>query len=251
MNTNTGIGIETAENLARFFLVVPIVTDVYVFGSCAMWGDGSDIDLILQVSDETFAFGFLEMVRANFELRQKLEQDLTRAERNYGVVSGYRNRVAEDLLILGNNLPVREFRIICWHGMYYKWDETCRETSGNPYVRARKIEVEFFRPTDLFIMPPSWQGDRRVRELLPSWNSNRPWAEFDFLTVAALQARRYNPLTGHFDPRERSTQEVEAKFRKARQLARRRFLYGKRRIREELEQKPVMGIPLLHTGEDS
>ena len=228
----------TAEKLARYFLAeFPQVTAVYLFGSCAMWGDGGDIDLVLEVSDAEMAYQFLKGVKEAFEEMTKRTPEERASLEWYGALKFKREDAVRTLLGWDDRTEIRQIE---WDGRFGAWNSLCDQfycggtLNLSVYCQAGRLEFEHYRSTDLFLMPVGWQTDTKVQGILPMWSSNRPWARsFSFLQVLRLQARRFDSSTGHFGPRSPATGEEEENFRRARRLARR--IYLKRRKEEAKE----------------
>ena len=200
--------------LTRFFLEHPLVTDVYLFGSVAMWGEGDDIDLVLAVSDSALADQFLQTLN---EESMRIDKEGQKMEKLYGgVLKALRTGMVFQLLDWADRH--QECIRICWDGMFEEWDALCVQ---NHWSEARKLEETHFHEPDLFLFPVGWQESEQVKTILPNWPSKRPFGTIDFHTVVRWQARRFNPQTNTFDKRQRLNEPEEQTYMALRQRERR------------------------------
>jgi hypothetical protein len=73
------------------------------------------------------------------------------------------------------------------------WSVWNRYIKNHDYYNAVRIESDFFRPDDVFLMPNSWKDNPKVNELLPQWKSKRSWAKkFSFHQIMRMQARVFD-----------------------------------------------------------
>ena len=235
------VTMKTAENLARFFLRHPLVVAADLFGSTAMWEDGDDCDLIVEVADRTVAIQFLEglnlaVERVDVTRRAYREAKIPFEEEDYGILKTVRKILAFSLLQW--DVWETECNELCWNGKFSEWNACFHEEPKRTYD-ALVLAADYVRPLDVFLFPVGWQTDETVRTLLPSFASRRLWARFPFHTVLRWQARAYNPSSGTVDPRVPISEQEETQYLRARRYAKMVWTKGRNTFRQELEmQRP-------------
>jgi hypothetical protein len=228
-----GAGLIAAENYAQFFLGLPAVATVWLFGKVSLTGDGHDVDLVLEVTDPKMGFEFLIKLKELTDQLLDPESHRFLPSDDYEVLSTHRRRWAYSLLSINTDDQDQTLNDIAWLGKFQMWDRMFKEAEiqnpklafGEKFVinifdnqklrEVEKFEEENYRPLDLFLMPPGWQDDSQVRELLPNWVSERPWAKRQFYNTLVLQSRRFNSETKRFDKRKKGARRDELLMRQA------------------------------------
>ena len=218
------VSLITAKRLAKFFLSHPLVTNVYLFGSTAMWGDGNDIDLVIEVKNKKIPQKFLETLKKESEgINKKLEQwfkkNKAKPKDLYGELKALRKGLVLKLLRWQNKTD--EFTQICWNDKWAEWDKLCRRGCG---AAAERIEDMHYREVDLFLLPVGWQGDKQIKQALPTWRNRPYWGRINFLTVVKWQSMRFDLTSETFCSRKKLQNTEELVYKRLRKNARRRWL---------------------------
>lgn len=230
MKTKTeSVSLKIAKELAKFFLSTPLVKTVYLFGSVAMWEDGNDIDLILEVSEPNSTNAFLRNLK-------KTAQDwpeLNEKQEGYGFLKGLRKSMTLGLLKL-DDAEIDCVNRICWNHAWDAWND-CFLATPMRAIEALNLEMENFRETDLFLFPELWQTSEYVKTMLPALPSKRKWTQFDFHTVLVWQARKFNIATNDFEPRIALSEPNEIIFSSIRRYE--KMIWTRRKNEERIRMR--------------
>lgn len=163
---------ETAVCLANYFLKFPQCQDIFLFGSTARDGIGSDVDLIVTVGLDIFQI-FKDEVRMSCCTIDYISSKGDRNRAMLYALFGIERRVREaELFELINGVSAEEFL-----------NKTAEE----------KAQIVGYKPQlDIFLFPENWEFHLGILQ------TDFPNKDPDFMENIARDARSYDPHIGIF-----------------------------------------------------